>query len=133
MEAPGEEGRAAPVEEEDVGNFEDSTPTVEEHSSEATQEHTTGEPESREQDHGRIPESGTASMADSHASPAGTEASQDNSATQDHFPIQEGTEYLECLLTLVPTRVKGCQQLLVICTLYHPLSTISMHHYHHSS
>ena len=80
MEAPGEEGGAAPVEEEDVVNFEDSTPTVEEHSSEATQEHTTGEPESREQDHGRIPESG--SMADSHASPAGTEASQDNSATE---------------------------------------------------
>ena len=46
MEAPGEEGRAAPMEEDDVGNFEDNPPTVEEHSSEATQEHTTGEPES---------------------------------------------------------------------------------------
>ena len=48
---------------------------MEENSSEATQEHTTGEPESREQDHGKFLESGTASMADSHASPAGTEAS----------------------------------------------------------
>ena len=80
-------------------------PTVEEHSSEATEEHTAGEPESRKQDHGRIPESGTASMADSHASPAGAEASKDNSPRKI---IQEGTEYLECLLTLVPTRVKGC-------------------------
>ena len=65
-EAPGEEGRAAPVEEEDVGNFEDSLQTVEE---QATLEHTTREPESREQDH--IFRNPGYSFNGSHASPAG--------------------------------------------------------------